>query len=147
MYLLDTNHCSRIIQGNRTIIDRIAALGDTPIGTCVIVQGEMVFMAENSRQRASNLELVRAFVQTLNVYPVDDQSADVYGALKAAILRHYGPRERSKRSKTRVWQLGISDNDLWIAAIALRNNLTVVSADSDFQRIQQVASVAFESWI
>jgi tRNA(fMet)-specific endonuclease VapC len=147
MYLLDTNHCSRIIQGNRTIIDRIAALGDIPIATCVIVQGEMVFMAENSQQRASNLELVRPFVQSLIVYPVDDQSADVYGALKAAILRHYGPRERSKRSKTRVWQLGISDNDLWIAAIALRNNLTVVSADSDVQRIQQVASVAFESWI
>ncbi len=39
------------------------------------------------------------------------------------------------------------ENDLWIAAIALQNNLTVVSSDSDFLRIQQVRKFALESWV
>ncbi|MEH1839586.1 MAG: hypothetical protein V7L20_12635 [Nostoc sp.] len=35
---------------------------------------------------------------------------------------------------------------MWIASIALQQNLTIVSADSDFQRIQQVRILSIESW-
>ncbi|WP_323374597.1 PIN domain-containing protein [Nostoc commune] len=34
-----------------------------------------------------------------------------------------------------------------MASIALQQNLTIVSADSDFQRIQQVTTLSVESWL
>ncbi|MHC5774838.1 PIN domain-containing protein [Nostoc sp.] len=43
--------------------------------------------------------------------------------------------------------MGFDENDIWIAAIALQNNLTVVSSDSDFLRIQQVRNFSLSSWL
>ena len=44
-------------------------------------------------------------------------------------------------------QLGIGENDLWIAAVAIQHQLTLATADRDFQRIQSVQSFELESWI
>jgi tRNA(fMet)-specific endonuclease VapC len=35
---------------------------------------------------------------------------------------------------------------LWIAAIAIRHGLTLVSADSDFERVAQVEDLRVERW-
>ncbi|MEH2168503.1 MAG: PIN domain-containing protein [Nostoc sp.] len=43
--------------------------------------------------------------------------------------------------------MGFDDNDLWIAATAIYHNITLVSADGDFTRIQQIYSFSVESWI
>lgn len=78
---------------------------------------------------------------------MDRETADIYGQFNAEIIEHFGPKEKSKRRKTRIENLGIGENDLWIAAIALRNGLTIVSADSDFQRMGEVRELAVESWL
>lgn len=43
--------------------------------------------------------------------------------------------------------VGVSENDLWIAAIAKSRNLVIVSIDSDFARIQDIADLQVESWL
>lgn len=133
MYLLDTNHCSRIIQGDATVLHRLREKGNTIVATSVIVVGELVFMAENSQQKTANLKVVQAFVQSIDIYQIDKEIAEIYGQFKAEIISRFGPREKSRRRTITIEELGVSDNDLWIAATAIRHNLTIVSADSDFK--------------
>jgi tRNA(fMet)-specific endonuclease VapC len=149
MYLLDTNHCSRIIFGDARLVDQLAekARTNTPVYTCAIVRGELVFMAEKSEQRESNLAEVESFFEDISIYPIDQDTATVYGQLKAAIINHFGPKEKSKRRRVRVEELGIHENDLWIAAVALQYALVVVSEDSDFQRIKELSALQLESWL
>jgi tRNA(fMet)-specific endonuclease VapC len=147
MYLLDTNHCSAAILGNTKVLNRIAALENSLITTCVIVQGELVDMAERSQRRESNLSLVNRFLQGIYIYNIDKSTATMYGQLKAALFNEFAPKEKNKRRKTTITNLGFGENDIWIAAIAMHNNLTLVSADSDFARIKQVKDLIIESWI
>ena len=146
MYLLDTNHCSRIIPGDETVLRRVAEAGESQVATCIIVWGELMFMADNSQQKTENLARVQEFLNDIGVYFVDEETANIYGQFKAEIINHFGPRERRQRRRTRIEELGIHDNDLWIAAIALRHNLTIVSADRDFQRMGEVRALPLECW-
>lgn len=146
MYLLDTNHCSRLLQGNAVIARRLEEMGDTPVVTCAIVQGELAFMAHKSERKTDNLRLVREFFEDINVYPLDGGVADVYGEIKAALLDRFGPRERARRRKTTLEKLGFKENDLWIAATAKRHGFVVVSADGDFERMQEAIDLSLERW-
>ncbi len=146
MYLLDTNHCSRLLQGHSWLRQKLTTVDNTLVATCVIVRGELVFMARRSERQAENLRSVEAFLKKTRVYAVDSQVADIYGQIKAAILAHFGPKEKAKQRKAKLERLGFSDNDLWIAAIAKRYGLTIVSADSDFERIKEVEDVTVEAW-
>ncbi len=147
MYLLDTNHCSRAILGDSNILSRLASVDNTLVTTCVIVQGELIDMAERSRVRENNVALVQRFLQGIYIYNVDETTATLYGQLKASLFDRFAPKEKSKRRKTKMTHLGFDENDLWITAIALANNLTIVSADSDFQRICTVKALSVESWV
>lgn len=102
MYLLDTNYCSFIIQGRQELRDRLDELDDVLLATCVIVRGELIFMAQKSEQKAGNLARVQTFLDGILVYPVDDQTADIYGQFKAAIIEHLGPKEKSRRRRTAI---------------------------------------------
>jgi tRNA(fMet)-specific endonuclease VapC len=79
-------------------------------------------------------------------YDVDSGTSRIYAKLKAQIMNQFAPKERSKRRKTRITDLGFGENDLWIASIAIQNNLTVVSADRDFKRIREVWTFSLETW-
>lgn len=147
MYLLDTNHCSRIINGDSAVINQLQQNASAGVATSAIVRGELTFMAQNSQQQASNLQRVQAFLQAIDLYPINGEVGDRYGELKAKLYERFAPKERSKRRQTRIQDLGFDDNDLWIAATAIQYNLTVVSADSDFQRIQQVQTLSLTTWI
>lgn len=146
MYLLDTNHCSRLLQGHTAITRRLEELGDTQVVTSAIVQGELAFMAHKSERKADNLQLVREFLEDIRVYPLDGTVADVYGEIKAAVLDRFGPKEKARRRKATVEKLGFTENDLWIAATAKRHGFTVVSADGDFERMREAVDLPLERW-
>jgi tRNA(fMet)-specific endonuclease VapC len=147
MFLFDTNHCSYAILGNTQILDRLANLGDVSISTCTIVQGELIDMAARSQQRQSNLSLIQSFLLGLYIYPIGQTTAEIYGNLKATVFDRYAPKDKSQRRKTKITQLGIGENDLWIAAVALQHKLTLLTTDQDFRRIQAVQSFNLESWV
>jgi tRNA(fMet)-specific endonuclease VapC len=147
VFLLDTNHCSRILDRDPAVIAQLQANAGAPIATSVITQGELVFMVEGSARRSTNFLRVSALLAGIRIYPVDLKTAEIYGSLKADLYHQFGPKDKAKRRRTTISQLGFGDNDLWIAAIALQHNLTIVSEDSDFKRIQEVRRITLISWI
>lgn len=147
MYLLDTNHFSRLILGEAKIRQKIAGTGEQNVAISLITQGEVLYMAYNSERQERNLALVQSYLADIGIYRLNDEIADLYGQFKADIIRHFGPKDRQKRRKTKIETLGMSDNDLWIACTALHHNLIIVSTDSDFVRMQTVRAFSLESWI
>jgi len=145
-YLLDTNHCAWLIEGNPEIIQGLKERRDEGIVTSVTVQGELVLMARNSERIGDNFNRVTAFLEGIEVLPVDSQTAAYYGGLKAALMGHFGPRAGLKGRKIETRQLGFEENDLWIAATALRHRLIVVTSDSDFTRMTEVVDISVERW-
>lgn len=146
MDLLDTNHCSLILEGDPQVRERLLQKGSVLVATSVIVRGELRFMAAHSARKTENLARVEAFLQRIHLFPIDEATADLYGDLKAAIYARFGPKERSKRRRTRIEHLGVHENDLWIAATAIQHGLTVISADQDFERISEVMHFPLERW-
>ncbi len=104
-------------------------------------------MAHNSDRVEENLALICAFLAGISVHRIDRETADIYGRIKAAALARFGPKERAQRRHFSLQSLGFTDNDLWIAAIASRHDLIVVSDDSDFARIAEVTEPRYESWL
>ncbi|MBR8835358.1 MAG: type II toxin-antitoxin system VapC family toxin [Stigonema ocellatum SAG 48.90 = DSM 106950] len=147
MYWLDTNHCTFLIEGEPTVINHFRELGKVTLATSIIVAGELRFMAQNSQQKTANLIKIRTFLNRIAIYPIDDETAEIYGDFKSEIIKKFAAKEKSKRKTTQLQEIGIGENDLWIAATALRNSLIMVTSDSDFQRMRQVREFPVESWI
>ncbi len=103
-------------------------------------------MAWKSAQRADNLANIEAFLHDIYIHPVDSEVADVYGQLKAMLFDRFGPREKQARRRATLESIGFTENDLWIASTAIRNDLVLVSSDSDFQRIQEAWAFPVEAW-
>ncbi|NER23491.1 MAG: type II toxin-antitoxin system VapC family toxin [Symploca sp. SIO1B1] len=81
--------------------------------------------------------------------PFCSQSVSIqlrYSRLKTSVFKYFAPKDKKKRRSTSMRNLGFSDHDLWIAATAIQHGLTLVSTDSDFQRINQVQPFSLESW-
>ncbi|MFM2432025.1 MAG: hypothetical protein RLZZ511_3238 [Cyanobacteriota bacterium] len=113
----------------------------------VITQGELLFMAENSAMKTTNLERIQTFLDQFDLYPINAATTIVYARLKAKLIDTFGAKDKPKRRGIKIQELGFDDNDLWIAATASQYGLTLVSADRDFDRIQQVESLQVESWL
>lgn len=128
------------------MIEHLDTLGGVVVATSVVVRGELMYMVAKSQRQALNLVRVQSFLECIRLHVVDEGTSNIYGKLKTDFLAYYGPRNKSKRSKVTLTQLGISDNDLWIASTAIQHGLTVVSADSDFNRISEVWTFPVEAW-
>lgn len=148
MYLLDTNHCSELIDKNPVIYKKLASLDATPVATCAIVRGELRYMVEKSIHKLENEVKVNNFLSGIEIFPVDDGAADLYGKIKERVISKYGPKLEKPTRKVRLEDIGFSDNDLWIAAVAVDKGFTVVSSDSDFLRTKEAfTALRYETWL
>ncbi|MBD2353693.1 type II toxin-antitoxin system VapC family toxin [Tolypothrix sp. FACHB-123] len=147
MYLLDTNHCSFLMEGLPSVANHLRSLGQVQLATSVIVAGELRFMAQNSQEKAANLIKINLFLRRINLYGIDKETTEIYGDFKSEIIKQYGAKEKNKRKTTKLHTIGMSENDLWIAATAIRHSLIIVSCDSDFERMRQVREFSLESWV
>ncbi len=132
LYLLDTNAFSDLMAEDPKIHGHASSLGPADrIGICPVVRGEVLYgikrLPEGRRHDELQRKATRLF-ETVQCDPVPVAAADHYADLKVS-------RERAG--------LVLDENDLWIAATALALEATLVTRDSDLQRIR---GLNVENW-
>lgn len=130
MKLLDTNVCIAFLHGSdRSVRDRLLALGSDDLALCSVVKAELLYGARNSTRVDENLTRLEAFFAPFRSLPFDDAAAERYGEIRTQLRRLGTP---------------IGGNDMMIAAIARSAGATVVTRNQD--EFRRVAGLRVESW-
>jgi tRNA(fMet)-specific endonuclease VapC len=137
-------------RGNCKIFISSVTVGESEYGLKVATKADVAQQAEARR-------VVDAFLPSL-VFGIDTTVArEYYAELRARLFNRFAPKDRRGLAKSNYvgeWtdpvtqkMLGIQENDVWIAAIAMAYNLTLVSSDK-MNNIRQVAGsdLSFEDW-
>lgn len=125
MYLLDTNTCIGYLNGRAVgVRQRLEAESTEDVFVCSVVKAELFYGAMKSsnseRTLAQQLEFLNRFVSL----PFDDTSALIFGRIRAQLAIAGTP---------------IGSYDLQIAAIALVNNLRLVTHNTrEFNRVERL---------
>jgi len=132
VYLLDTNTCIHYLrQRNQKVVQQIQARQPSDIRLCSVVVAELYYGAYKSPSsfQAANLALLASFCSQFLSLPFNDVAADMFGRIRADLEARGMP---------------IGPYDLQIAAIALINNLTLVTHNtSEFGR---VPGLSLDDW-
>ena len=129
-YLLDTNACIELLNERDTPIARkLALIAPQAIVLCSVVKAELYHGAYKSNRRESNLKLLARFFQRFTSLHFDDNAAEQYGILRGTL---------EKQGTL------IGPNDLLIASIALANNVTLVTHNTN--EFKRVPSLQMEDW-
>ncbi|QLE57119.1 type II toxin-antitoxin system VapC family toxin [Nostoc sp. TCL26-01] len=129
-YLLDTNACIQILNSpNSPVTQKILSIPFKEIYICTVVYSELYYVAYKSSNVNRNLDHLENLFAKFADLPLDRQAAKIAGNLRARLNALGTP---------------IGANDLLIAAIALANNLTLVTHNTrEFSRIQ---GLKYEDW-
>jgi tRNA(fMet)-specific endonuclease VapC len=130
VFLLDTNACIHILNDSSVaVVTRFSAESPATIRLCSVVKAELIFGARKSDRVAKVLAGLDRFFRPLMSVPFDDECAHEYGRIRADLDRAGTP---------------IGANDLLIAAIARRHDLTLVTHNVD--EFIRVVGLKVEDW-
>ena len=152
-YLLDTNACSRLwdklAHDHHEIRRFVQNLSPQSVFVSVVSHAEIEYGLKTAPQiDASRQQTVRTAMATYGTpIAIDHHTVEYYSDIRAALFGKYAPRNARGRinkkwvedliEPTTSKQLGIQENDVWIAAVALQRNLVLVSRD----RMSKIQSV------
>jgi tRNA(fMet)-specific endonuclease VapC len=121
-YLLDTNIVIGILGNNESIVEKIEKLEEVYIPVTVV--GELYFGAFKSQKIEKNLESISSLLDNSTVLEDNVETAKVYGEIKNSLKQKGRP---------------IPENDIWIAAIAKYNGLTLLTKDEHFKEVSDLS--------
>jgi predicted nucleic acid-binding protein len=132
-FLLDTNHWSQLQRRHRSILARLQGLPpDTTLYMPVVSQAELLagiqILKEGRRKRELKDLYEKTVLAAAEILPIDSQVAVHFASILVQLRRIGRP---------------IGTNDMWIAAIALAHDLTVVSNDAHFGHVE---NLRVEDW-
>ena len=116
--ILDTNTIIDIFKGK--INTELIEISDKNFFVSIISVGELYFGAENSSNPQKHIEQINLFLQTVTVIYIDVDTSKKYAKVRAQLKKIGRP---------------IPENDIWIAAMTIQNNLLLVSNDKHFDNI------------
>ena len=129
-YLLDTNVCVVYLNGRSpSVRDRLLATPVEEIAVCSVVKAELFYGACRSNNPKRTLERQQAFLSRFISLPFEDEAALLAGQIRAKLASAGTP---------------IGSYDLQIAAIALANNLTLVT--HNIREFERIDGLRIEDW-
>ena len=120
-FLLDTNAIIALQRENEDLKKLLST--STDVFVPAVAVGELYYGAYKSQRVEENRKNVAAFIANRVVLNVDVDTADVYGQVKQAL-----------RAKGRP----IPENDIWIAALAIQYDLTLIADDAHFGEVDNL---------
>ena len=125
-FLLDTNIIIALLKGESVIAEKIDKASNVHIP--VIVIGELYYGSLYSSNIEKNIKDIESLASRYNVLDIDEAVARSYGHIKTNLRKNGTP---------------IPENDIWIAALAKRHELTLVTRDKHFKEVE---SISIENW-
>ena len=128
-YLLDTNVWIHYLKSAAPVEDRLRQTPARDIAVCSVVWAELLHGARKYGRREERVAKVERTLSPFRSLPFDDAAA-----------RHYAEIRDDLETRGAI----IGPNDLLIAAIALANDLTLVTSNHEFSRIEGLRT---EDWL
>ncbi|MFN6946263.1 MAG: type II toxin-antitoxin system VapC family toxin [Cytophagaceae bacterium] len=125
-FLLDTNIVIGLFANEQAIINNIMSSETIFIPTIVI--GELYYGAEQSSKKNENIKKIDEFASNSFVLECSTETAKQYGSVKCKLKLKGTP---------------IPENDIWIAAMAIQNDLTLITRDKHFNHVE---GLYIEKW-
>ena len=131
IYLLDTNVCVVYLnQPQSKVVKQLHCFQPQDIAVCALVKAELFFGAMKSNHLLETLSTQRQFIDLFPTLPFNDEAALIFGEIRADLQRQGQP---------------IGPYDLQIAAIAIANDLTLVTHNTrEFSRVNGLKLVDWE---
>ena len=120
---VDTNRLTDLLRGDARLAERRGACEE--VWVPLIVLGEIKAGFQGGTQRHRNEALLQRFLAkaTVSVLIPSRETAEHYARIFVQLKRAGTP---------------VPDNDLWIAALALEHDLTLITRGRHFERIVQL---------
>lgn len=130
-YLVDTNHVSKILEGEEKLKARLQKAKETEdtFSISMTVLGELYYAVYASQRKKENLARLKAFLDSVILWGYDRPAAEEFGRIQA---------EQKAKGKP------IPASDAQIAAVARLHKLTILSNDRHFTF---VSNLPIESWL
>jgi tRNA(fMet)-specific endonuclease VapC len=125
-FLLDTNIVIALSAQDSAVQKKLKE--NVTVFVPSIVLGELFFGAYRSRHVEENLAHAAEFAASNTILGCDAATARYYGKIKSQLRETGRP---------------IPENDIWIAAIAQQHDLTLVTRDSHFDEVEDLAAVVW----
>ncbi len=125
-YLVDTTWVIEYLRGNQTIIQRLQSYSDEGLAIAIVSLAELYEGVFRSNNPAGNETILKDFLTGVTILGIDEEVCIIFGR-EMARLRQGG--------------MAVGDMDALIAATALRHDLTLLTADSDFERVQNLNTI------
>jgi tRNA(fMet)-specific endonuclease VapC len=117
-YLLDTNIVFALFENDAAVVTKLAQAEEVFIAS--IVLGELYYGARRTGHVIENLARVYEFAQLSVVLACDAETSRWYSVIKELLLQK---------------NILLPENDVWVAATALRYGLVLVTRDEQFTAI------------
>lgn len=121
---LDTDVAIMFLNGNEAIDAFLAKHSEVFLP--VIVAGELIFGALNSKHAELNLARHKKLIQKARVLAITETTADIYAGTRLFLKKKGKP---------------IPENDLWIASLCIEHKIPLLSNDSHFEDIEHLKVV------